>query len=523
MFDIIIKNGIIIDGTGAPMLDADLGIKDGEIAEIGDLENEKGEREIDARGKYVAPGFIDVNNHSDTRWRIFSNPSLKSLVYQGITTIVGGTCGSSLAPLNNEEMIKAIRKWMDVSKLNINWVSTEEFLKEIERSGMAVNFATLVGHGTVRRGIAGDSTRDLHEIEMKVMQDIIEEALKEGAVGLSSGLVYSHAKLANPKELVALNKIVAKKKKIYATHIRNEAGSILDSLDEAIKTAKESEVRLHISHLKVVGRKNWPLMDRALKKIEDAKLNGVEISFDVYPYTATGSVLYTFLPDWVSRGGRRMMLDRLRDPEKRKNLIEEMKKSYVDYSKIIVASHSLGKSLTRKVVGKIAEAQGKGVEETVINLLLSSDGRIITITEALGKANLDKAVLHPLSIIASNGSGYDISHKNSGDLVHPRDFGTFPRVLAYYVREKKMLSWEDAINKMTGKPAEIFRLEKRGAIKEKNFADVVIFDPAEIGDRATIDKPYQYSVGIDYVLVNGEIILDQGKYTSKKAGLVLRK
>ncbi len=523
MFDVIIKNGIIIDGTGGEMQNMDIGIKDGEIVELGDLENEKCEKEIDAIGKYVTPGFIDVNNHSDTRWRIFYNPSLKSLVHQGITTIIGGSCGSSLAPLNNTEMIKAIRKWMDVSKLNINWVSVEEFLEEVGRNKLSVNFGTLIGHGTVRRGIIGDATRDLHEMEMGAMKEITKTSLEEGALGLSSGLVYSHAKLAPAKELSELNKIVSNYGKVYATHVREETNSILESLAEAIETAKSSNVRLHISHLKVMGEKNWPLMETALKKLERAKSSGVNVSFDVFPYTATGSVLYTFLPDWATKGGRKMMLKKLKDKELRKKLVEEMKNSYIDYSKIIVSGHALGKTLTRRNVSEIAKAQDKSVEETVLDLLIASNGRIVTITESLSEENLEKAIASPLSVIASDGSGYDVSHKNSGDLIHPRDFGSFPRVLSEYVKKKKIISWEEAIHKMTGKPAEIFGIEKRGVIKEGNFADIVILDPANIEDKATIDKPYQYPIGIEYVLVNGKIALDQGKYTNERFGMIIKK
>jgi N-acyl-D-amino-acid deacylase len=523
MFDVIIKNGVIIDGTGEAMKESDIGIKDGKIAEIGDLENEKSEREIDAFGKYVAPGFIDVNNHSDTRWRIFHDPSLKSLVHQGITTIIGGGCGSSLAPLNNIEMLKSIRKWMDISKLNINWVTVKEFLKEVEKSGLAVNFGTLVGHGTIRRGVIGDATRDLNEMEVNILREITKSSLEDGALGLSSGLVYSHAKLAPEKELVALNKIVSKYKKVYTTHIREEGGDILTSLGEAIKTAKKSKVRLHISHLKIIGKKNWSLMDKALKKIERAKRDGVDISFDVFPYTATGSVLYTFLPDWSSRGGRKMMLKRLKESESRKKLIAEMKKSYINYSKIIIASHSLGKILTRRKVSDIARAQNKGVEETVLDLLIASNGRVVTITEALNEKNLEKAIASPMSVIASNGSGYSVEHKSGDDSVHPRDFGSFPRVLARYVKEKKLISWEEAIHKMTGRPAEIFGIKNRGIIKKKNFADIVIIDPTIIEDKATIDKPYQYPIGIEQVLVNGKIILDQGECSNERIGEMIVK
>jgi N-acyl-D-amino-acid deacylase len=521
MFDIIIKNGVVIDGTGNSMQKVDIGIKEGEIVEIGRLDNEKADKIINASGKYITPGFIDVNNHSDTRWRIFADPSLKSLVHQGITTIVGGACGSSLAPLNNTEMIKAIRKWMDISKLNINWVSMKEFLKEVEKISPSVNFGTLVGHGTVRRGLIGDSTRDLHEAEFDTMNQILEKSLQEGALGMSSGLAYSHAKLASKKEMTELNKTVFSKNKIYSTHIREESFAVLDSLTEAIRTAEESGVKLHISHLKIMGEKNWSLMDTALRKIEKAKKSGVDISFDIYPYTSTGSVLYTLLPDWVSKGGRKMLLKRLKESDTRDKLLAEMKESYIDYANIIVSSHSLGKTLTRRVVRDIAKSQNKKVEEIIIDLLISSNGRIMTITKALSEDNIKKAIANPLSIISSNGSGYDVEHKNSGELVHPRDFGSFVKVLCKYALKDKVLSLETAINKMTGKPAEVFGIKKRGILKEGNFADIVIFDPDKLKDNATIEKPYQYPSGIEFVLVNGEAIIENGKYTDQRSGLII--
>ena len=523
MFDVIIKNGNIIDGTGRAMVKDDIGIKEGKIAEIGDLENEKADKIIDAAGKYVAPGFIDVDNHSDTRWRIFANPNLESLIYQGITTIIGGNCGSSLAPLHNAEMIKSIRKWMDIENINVNWVTVKDFLNEVERTKLAVNFGTLVGHSTLRRGVIGDATRNLTEDEMRIMEEMLERAMKNGALGMSTGLVYSHAKLASEKEIEQLAKIVAKYDGVYTTHIRDEAEKVLDSLDEAVKTAKNSGVKLVISHLKIMGEKNWPLMNEALKIIKSASDKGLDISFDVFPYTATGSVLYTFLPEWAAKGGRKMMLTRLKDEKTREKIIAEMKKSSIDYAKIIVAVYSLGKTLTRRIVADIAQSQSKTPEETVIDLLIASNGRIITITEALSVENLQKAIQHPLSMISSNGSGYSIKHKESGELVHPRDFGAFPKVLAQYVRKMKMISWEEAIEKMTSLPAEKFGLKKRGAIKVGNFADIVVFNPNTISDMATVNKPYQYATGMDYVLVNGRLVLERGEATGERFGAVLRR
>lgn len=522
MFDIIIKNGIIIDGSGGNMYKCDVGIKDDEISEIGELSNDKAEVQIDAEGKYVTPGFIDINNHSDTKWRIFANPNLKSLVHQGITTIIGGNCGSSLAPLNNFEMIKSIRKWLDVTKININWVTMKEFLKEVEKTKLAVNFGTLVGHSTIRRGLVGDSIENLEDIELQEMKRLVNKSLKEGALGLSVGLVYSHAKLASQKELRELAELIVSRKKIYTAHIRNETDEILESLDEVIRVAKETGVKLQISHLKVMGKKNWSLMDKALAKIDKAENDGVDIGFDVYPYSATGSVLYTFLPDWVSRGGRKMMIGRLKDPDIREKIIKEIKSDSIDYQKILVAEHPLiSNTVVHRSVSDIARAQNKEIEEVIIDLLIASNGQVATITKVLSEENLKKVIKHPLSIISSNGAGYRISHKRSGGLVHPRDFGSFPKILKHYVKKTGILEWEEAINKMTGKPAERFGIKKRGVIKKGNFADVIVIDPDTIADKSTIDKPYQYATGIDYVIVNGKVAIENGEYLETRNGEII--
>jgi len=523
MYDIVIKNGIIIDGTGKPMFNADIGVKSGRIKKVGDLSGEAAEKIINAAELYVAPGFVDVTNHSDTYWRIFLNPSLESLVYQGITTIVGGNCGSSLAPLVSHDMIKSIRKWADVSNINLDWLSMKDFLAKVEKNKLSVNFATLVGHGTLRRGLIQDETRNLSLREIHVMKNILKDAIKEGALGFSTGLVYTHAKQASKGEIVELAKVVKKYKGVYATHIRGESHDLIESLEEAIDIAKSTGVRLQISHIKAMGEKNWHLVDEALNLIETAKSGGVDVDFDVYPYTSTGSVLYIFLPDWVTEGGREMMIRRLKDFETRKEVIEEMKKNDFDYSKVIISISSLSKKLNRRRIVDIAKSQGKSVEEAVIDILIASEGRVVTIMGVLSEKNVIKIIQHPFSIISSNGAGYNLKHKNSGELVHPRNFGSFPRVLGKYVKRERILSWEEAIHKMSGKPAAKFGIKKRGIIKEGNFADIVVFDPNEIKDLATIDNPYRYSRGINWVIVNGDIILEDGEYNGKRAGKVIRR
>lgn len=513
---------MVIDGTGEEMFKGDVGIKDEEIVKIGELHNENGEVEIDATGKYVCPGFIDVNNHSDTYWQIFSNPDLESLIQQGITTIIGGNCGSSLAPLASAKNIETIQKWANLSKININWLSLNEFFDELDKKKISVNFGTMVGHGTLRRGILGDQMRNPNEQELNFMKGMLENAMKEGALGLSTGLVYTHARGATFEELVELAKIVQKYDGVYVTHLKDEGEKLLESLSQAIKIALETKIKIHISHLKAVGENNWGLMDQALGLIKEAWENEVEITFDFYPYTNIGSVLYTLLPEWISEGGRKMMMQRLKDRPTRLRVAEEMKNSEVDFSKIKIGISSLSKTLAQKNITEIAQAQNKSVEEAIIDILLASDGRVVISSEVLSAQNLDKAIASDFSMVSSNGSGYNLEHEKTGELVHPRSFGSFPKALKNYVIDKKILSWEEAIMKMTGLPAEKFNLRRRGELKEKNFADVVIIDPKNIQDFATSDNPYQYNNGIEHVIVNGQIILNQAKYISIKNGEIIR-
>lgn len=523
MFDIIIKNGAIIDGTGKLMYKADIGIREGKIAKIGELHNEKGEVEIDAEYRLVCPGFVDVNNHSDTYWQIFLNPNLESLVYQGVTTIVGGNCGSSLAPLMDAGSIQSIQKWANIKQINLDWLTMGEFLNYLKDKKMAVNFGTLAGHGTLRRGILKDQGRDLEPKEMDFLEKVLEKSIKDGALGMSSGLIYTHARNASEEELVRLAKAVAKSGGVYATHVRDEKSGFLEALEEAIRIAKKSGVKLHISHLKVMGKENWELMERALHLIDAAHEDGVDITFDVYPYTNTGTVLYTLLPAWVSEGGKRMLIQRLRDQATRAKVVEEMRESGFDYSKIEIAISALNKTLARKKITEIAKAQEKSVEDALVDILIASEGRVIVSMEVLNEKNIEQAIAHPLSIVASNGSGYDLAHAQTGELAHPRSFGTFPRVISRYVFGRRILSWEEAIRKMTSVPAKKFGLEKRGELKEGNFADIVVINRDEIRDLATADNPYQYSKGIEFVLVNGQLAVSEGRFTGIRNGMIIKK
>jgi N-acyl-D-amino-acid deacylase len=522
MYDILIRNGMIVDGSGKEKYSADVAVKNGKIEKIGKMKWARGRIEIDAEGKIVAPGFIDMHNHSDSYWRLFLEPQLPSLVYQGITTIVGGNCGASIAPLSSGKIIESVQKWADIKEVNVNWLSMGEFREEMSKRKLGLNFATLVGHGTLRRGIVGDEMRRLADNELELFKNILEKSLEDGALGFSAGLAYSHEREAKWNELEAMLEIVKKHNKIFSLHLRDEGKDIIPALDEAIDLARHSGVSLQISHFKVMGEKNWPLANIALQKMEEAQSLGIDVNFDVYPYTETGSVLYVSLPAWAAEGGKKMLLRRLKEKHLREKIVSEMKEIHeYPYEEAIVAISALDKNLPERRISKIAEARGISAEEAVVDLLVASEGRVITLLECLDERIVKKAIAHPLSIIASDGAGYNISHQETGELVHPRCFGTFPRVLGKYVREEKLLTLEEAVKKMTSMPAERLGITDRGTLQKDFQADILVFDPEHIAGLATAEEPYQYAEGVSEVIVNGKIVLEKGKMTGKMAGQFL--
>lgn len=346
------------------------------------MADEKGEQELDVAGRMVCPGFIDVNNHSDTYWRIFSNPCLESLVYQGITTIIGGNCGSSLAPLADSDAIYSIQKWGNVNQINISWQTVEEFLAILEKKKLTLNFGTLVGHGTLRRGIMKDATGIATPQELEQLKRLLNQSMREGALGMSSGLVYVHERKASLAELKALAVVVEKNRGVYVTHLKNERENFLEALAETVALAEESKASVHISHLKVMEEKNWSLMDDALALIDESLGRGTRITFDVYPYTHTGTVLYTLLPQWISDGGKRIMLERLKDPEIRRKIMADLKATGFDWAGLEISKSFLSKILTKRKISEIAASQNKSVEEAVIDILLASEGAELFLRKA---------------------------------------------------------------------------------------------------------------------------------------------
>ncbi|MEK7578751.1 MAG: D-aminoacylase [Patescibacteria group bacterium] len=514
--DILIKNGMVVDGLGTPAYRADVAVKDGKIAKIGFLGEPSAEIMIDAAGLYIAPGFIDINNASDRYGTLFSHPNLESHLYQGVTTIIGGNCGSSLAPLTTGNIILNIQKWADVRKINVNWFTIKEFFEEIKKTNLLLNFGTLIGHSTLRRDIVRDEFRELTEKEFSQMKELLENGLEEGALGFSTGLNYSHAKAAPAEEIAGLVSIL-KRGKIYSTHLRDERKNLYESVLETIEIAKKTRVGVEISHFKAVGRNNWPLFEKSLEAIETAAEN-LDINFDIYPYSSTATVFYTLLPDWITVGGRAKLVENLRNNDFKTKVIKELQREEHEFKEIIVASGNIDKIFIGKTIDEIAKNQEVGVVETIINLLIAAEGKLVVFWPALSEDNFINALKSPLSIIASNGAAYNLSDAKNGFLAHPRSFGCFSRVLGRYVREKNIISLEEAIKKMTALPALRAGIAYRGVIKSKYFADMVIFNPELIKDMATFENPFQYSRGLQTVIINGRIALANDQIKNQGLG-----
>jgi len=525
MLDILIKNGTVIDGTGNKGKVADVGIEKDKIIFLEKVDkNIKAKKIINAEGKIICPGFIDILDHSDNFWTLFSIPRLDSKITQGITTIIGGNCGSSLAPVLGENSVKAIRKWVDIGNANINWIRTKEFLNEVEKRKIGINFGTLVGHETLRRGLLGDEVRKITDEEIKMLGKMLADSLKDGAFGMSTGLVFSHAKMTTVNEIKYLAEILKANNSFYASHIRGEAEELLPSINETIQIGRETKVSVQISHLKAVGKRYWSDLFRALEMINIANEESVEINFDIYPYDTTGSVLYILLPDWVSKGGRKKMITRLKDLDLRDKIIKELKELNYDYENIVISICPKLKEIVGKRIVDIAFKQEISPEEAIIELLISANGHVIVFDrKVLDEKNIELALKNPHCIISSADAGYNIEYLRTGEIVHPRCFGTFPRILGKYVLEQKVLSLENAIEKMTSKPAKKIGLKNRGVLQKGFYADITIFDPKTIRDKADFNNPYQYSEGVEQVIINGKMVIENGEHTGELAGRVLRK
>ncbi len=451
MFDLLIKNGLVVDGQGGEGEIADLAIEGEKIAEKGNLTSAPARRVIDARRKVVSPGFIDMHGHSD--FKLLLDRQAESKVKQGVTTEVGGNCGLSGAPLLGE-MKKHLQEAYWKYDLSLDWSTFGEYLEKLEE-GLGINFISLIGHNNIRASLMGGVNRPAEAREMKEMKALIISALKEGAFGFSSGLIYPPGCFASEDELVELCEIVGREGGLYCTHIRGEGEHLLEAIEEAISIARRARVKLHISHLKAAGESNWPKLKRAIERIKEAREEGLDITTDRYPYTASSTDLDTILPLWVQEGGRRKELERLRDPDLRKRISREIEKVYSSLDKwhrVMLSTVSGNKQMEGKRMDEIIIQRGKPPFEVLFDLLLEEKTEVSAIFFSMSEDNLREVLIQPFSMIGSDSS-ICLSYSHDGR-PHPRALGTFPRLLGKFVREDKILKLGEAIAMMTSRPAQ---------------------------------------------------------------------
>ena len=529
-YDLIIRNGHIIDGTGSPWYSGDLGIRDGRIAAIGALSNARAPKTIDAAGMVVAPGFIDMLGQSDLS--ILVNPRLPSKIFQGITTEFTGE-GSSVAPLD-DRVRAADRLAYDHLKITADWLTLAEYFARLERQGIGINVGDYVGATQVRRIVLGDDDRAPSSEELRRMRELVAQAMRDGAVGLSTALQYPPAPYAKTDELIALAAEASRYGGVYATHMRSESDEILPALDEAIRIGREARIPVEIWHLKVAGKRNWGRMPEVVAKIESARGTGVDIAADTYAYPAWFNSLSAMVPPWAHDGGTAKLLSRLRDPAARRRIRRDMEtpgswenNSWQEISgpgAILIGAVQNPKllPLQGKTLAEVAKERKSDGIDALLDLLIEDQGYTYVAVFGMSEPDVLLALQQPWVSINNDSQGTAPDGILGQDHPHPRAYGTFPRILRKYVREEKRLTLEDAIRKFTSLPAERMRLGDRGVLKTGMWADVVVFDPAQVRDLATFAKPNQLSEGMRWVLVNGVPVIADGKATGALPGKVLR-
>ena len=523
-FDLVITNGHIIDGTGSPWYSGDVGIRGGKIAAVGNLTTTPRKRTIDAAGKVVAPGFIDMLGQSELT--ILVEPRLPSKIYQGITTEITGE-GGSIAPLN-DAIIQADRPSYERYKVILDWRTFRQYFARLEKQGMGINLASYVGATQVRRMVLGDDNKQPTPQQLEQMKALVREAMKDGAVGVSTSLEYAPAPYAKTEELIALAAEGGKFGGIYSTHMRNERGSVLEAIDEALRIGHEAHVPVEIWHIKVAGKNNWGRMPEVVAKINAARAAGADVTADTYAYTASFNDFSAFVPPWAHDGGTAKLVERLKDPATRERIRKDMLTPSNDWDNewqgitgpdaimIGVVQNPKMLPLQGKRLSEIAELWNKDPMDALFDFLIEDPYAGVAVF-CMSQPDVTLALQQPWVAIDNDSSGTSPEGILGQEHPHPRAYGTFPRILRKYVREDKALTLEDAIRKMSALPAQRLRLTDRGVLKAGMWADVVIFDPATVRDLATFDNPNQLSEGMDYVLVNGVPVIDQGKMTGALA------
>jgi N-acyl-D-amino-acid deacylase len=528
-FDLVITNGHIIDGTGSPWYSGDIGIREGKVAAIGSLATSPRTRTIDAAGKVVAPGFIDLLGQSELT--ILVDPRLPSKIYQGITTEITGE-GGTVAPLN-DAIIQADRSGYDQYKITPDWRTFRQYFARLEKQGMGINLASYVGATQARRMVLGDDDKQPTPEQLEQMKALVRDAMKDGTVGVSTALEYAPAPYAKTDELIVLATEAGKFGGIYSTHMRNESDSVLEAIDEAIRIGHEAHVPVEIWHLKVAGKNNWGRMPQVVAKISAARASGADVTADTYAYTAWFNDLSAFIPQWAHDGGAAKLVERLKDPTTRERIRKDLLTPSKDWDNewqeipgpeaimIGIVQNPKLLPLQGKRMSEIAKLWNKDPMDALFDFLIQDPFAGVAVF-GMSQPDVTLALQQPWVAIDNDSSGTSLEGILGLEHPHPRAYGTFPRILRKYVREDHSLTLEDAIRKFSALPAQRLRLTDRGVLKAGMWADVVIFDPATVRDLATFENPNQLSQGMNYVLVNGTPVIEEGKMTGALPGKVLR-
>jgi len=529
-FDLVIANGHVIDGTGSPWYSGDIGIRDGRIAAIGNLSAAPRKRTVDAEGKVVAPGFIDMLGQSELT--ILVDPRLPSKIYQGITTEITGE-GRSAAPLN-DSIIAADRAGYEHYKIKPDWRTFRQYFSRLEKQGMGINLASYVGATQVRRMVLGDADVQPTPEQLEKMKALVRDAMRDGAVGVSTSLMYAPAPYAKTEEIIALASQASPFGGIYATHMRNESDSVLEAIDEAVRIGREAHIPVEIWHFKAAGKANWGRMPELVARVNKARGEGIEVEADTYAYTAWFNSMSAFVPAWAHDGGDAKLIQRLQDPATRARIRQDLETPSKDWDNewqeisgpqdvmISVVQNPELKKFQGKRLTEVAKTLNEDPMDALFDLLIEDKAFTNCAVFGMSEPDVALALQQPWVSVDNDSSGTSPEGILGEEHPHPRAYGTFPRILRKYVREEKKLTLEEAIRKFSALPAQRMRLTDRGVLKQGMWADVVVFDPGTVRDVATFDAPNRLSEGMEYVLVNGVPVIEKGKMTGALPGKVLR-
>ena len=533
MFDLLIRGARVVDGTANPPFSGDIGIQGDTIVALGDLgapvtdqvQAAEARMVIEASGLMAAPGFIDMHTHSD--WTLPGNRRAESKIRQGVTTEVIGMCGSSPAPLPADPERR--ERWIAQAGANRPWLTWEwesfgQYLDHL-RKGIALNVVPFVGHGALRVAAMGWEDRRPTEEEVATMEGLVAQAMEEGAWGYSTGLIYPPSCYARTEELIALARIVAQHGGFYFSHIRGEGATHLEAIREVIEIVEGAGVPAQIAHFKVAGRPYWGQLQEAIRLVEEARDRGLDITADRYPYTASSTGLTALLPHWAHEGGRDALLARLADDTTRGRIREEViaRRREMEWGEVMISHCPAQSAWEGLTLDQLAQQRGAEPVDVVLDLLQEAEAQVSMIQFSMSEENLRQVLRQPWVMLGSDGSSLAPYGEMSKGKRHPRSYGTFARVLGRYVRQEGLLSWEEAVWKMAALPAQKLGLSDRGLLEVGRKADIVLFDPDCVADQATFTQPYQYPTGIEYVLVNGQVVIKWGKHSTALPGRVLER